>query len=66
MGAYMEVKLFLLIQHKLMLGMTIENYTVFVSIKKCLHWSIQPKITTCWAWARTKGEVKGGNAWFGE
>lgn len=32
MGAYTEVKLFIVIQHKLMLGMTVENYMAFVSI----------------------------------
>lgn len=32
MDAYTEVKLFMVIQHKLMLGMTVDNYRAFVSI----------------------------------
>lgn len=43
MGAYTEVKLFMLIQLKLMLGMTVENYTAFVSIKNAYIGEFSPK-----------------------
>lgn len=43
MGAYTEVKLFMLIQLKLMLGMTVENYMAFVSIKNAYIGEFSPK-----------------------
>lgn len=43
MGAYTEVKLFVLIQHKLMLGMTVENYMAFVSLKNAYIGVFSPK-----------------------
>lgn len=65
-SVHAEGDLFVLIQHTLMVRTTSENRAVFASLKKCRHWCIEPKIATCRAWARTKGEVKGGNALFGE
>lgn len=63
-STHTEADLFALFQHKLMLGMTSENYMSFAS-KKCLN-VYSGQNSNLMAWARTKGEVKGGNALFGE